>query len=73
MRSPRRDDRPSMPVAQEAPPPITKLITLAEGMTESAQSRLNDALRAVTAQSRRQLEAIKLSQLLEPPPTLDRD
>jgi translation initiation factor IF-2 len=29
----RRDDRPTMPVAQEAPPPITKLITLAEGMT----------------------------------------
>ena len=29
----RRDDRPSMPVMQEAPPPITKLITLAEGMT----------------------------------------
>jgi translation initiation factor IF-2 len=29
----RRDDRPSMPMAQEAPPPITKLITLAEGMT----------------------------------------
>ena len=30
---PRRDDRPSAPAAQEAPPPITKLITLAEGMT----------------------------------------
>jgi translation initiation factor IF-2 len=30
---PRRDDRPSMPQQQEAPPPITKLITLAEGMT----------------------------------------
>ena len=29
----RRDDRPSMPIPQEAPPPITKLITLAEGMT----------------------------------------
>jgi translation initiation factor IF-2 len=29
----RRDDRPSAPIVQEAPPPITKLITLAEGMT----------------------------------------
>ena len=29
----RRDDRPMMPAPQEAPPPITKLITLAEGMT----------------------------------------
>jgi translation initiation factor IF-2 len=29
----RRDDRPSAPVMQEAPPPITRLITLAEGMT----------------------------------------
>jgi translation initiation factor IF-2 len=30
---PRRDDRPSAPTAVEAPPPITKLVTLAEGMT----------------------------------------
>src|SRR5206468_4300041 len=29
----RRDDRPSMPQQVEAPPPITKLITLAEGMS----------------------------------------
>ncbi|HYN08098.1 MAG TPA: translation initiation factor IF-2 [Vicinamibacterales bacterium] len=29
----RRDDRPNMPVMMEPPPPITKLITLAEGMT----------------------------------------
>jgi translation initiation factor IF-2 len=29
----RRDERPSMPMMQEAPPPITKIITLAEGMT----------------------------------------
>ncbi|TAK19449.1 MAG: translation initiation factor IF-2 [Acidobacteria bacterium] len=29
----RRDDRPSMPMMQEAPPPITRIITLAEGMT----------------------------------------
>jgi len=32
-RGPRRDDRPSMPMMQEPPPPITKLITLAEGMS----------------------------------------
>ena len=32
-KSTRRDDRPSSPVMTEAPPPITKLITLAEGMT----------------------------------------
>ncbi len=32
-RGPRRDDRPQMPVPQEPPPPITKLITLAEGMS----------------------------------------
>ena len=32
-KGPRRDDRPSMPMTQEAPPPITKLITLAEGMS----------------------------------------
>jgi translation initiation factor IF-2 len=30
---PRRDDRPALVAPQEAPPPITKLITLAEGMT----------------------------------------
>ena len=29
----RRDDRPAMPPVVEAPPPITKMITLAEGMT----------------------------------------
>jgi translation initiation factor IF-2 len=29
----RRDERPMMPVVLEPPPPITKLITLAEGMT----------------------------------------
>src|SRR5205807_8577107 len=30
---PRREERPTMAAPQEAPPPITKLITLAEGMT----------------------------------------
>ena len=32
-RTTRREERPSMPMQLEAPPPITKLITLAEGMT----------------------------------------
>jgi translation initiation factor IF-2 len=31
--SPRREERPVAPPTQEAPPPITKIITLAEGMT----------------------------------------
>ena len=37
------------------------------GMSEESQHRLQDALEQVTDTSRRQLEAIKLSQLLEPP------
>ena len=32
-KGPRRDERPAMPLMQEPPPPITKLITLAEGMS----------------------------------------
>ncbi len=52
--------------------PLDTADPLAEGMTEAAQSRLTEALRAVTDQSRRQLEGIKLSQLLEPPPEADR-
>jgi Rrf2 family protein len=39
----------------------------AEGMSESTQAALQQALRSVTDSSRRQLEAIKLSQLLQPP------
>jgi Rrf2 family protein len=39
----------------------------AEGMPESTQAALQQALRSVTNNSRRQLEAIKLSQLLQPP------
>jgi translation initiation factor IF-2 len=31
--APRREERPTAVIPQEAPPPITKLITLAEGMT----------------------------------------
>ncbi len=42
---------------------------LTEGMSEESQLRLQEALRTVTDHSRRQLEAIKLSQLLKPPST----
>lgn len=40
---------------------------MAEGMTAETQNRLQQALQQVTDDSRRQLQAIKLSQLLEPP------
>ena len=38
-----------------------------EGQSQESQFRLQEALQQVTDNSRRQLEAIKLSQLLEPP------
>jgi Rrf2 family protein len=44
---------------------------LSEGMSEQSQLRLQEALRTVTDNSRRQLEAIKLSQLLAPPSTTE--
>jgi len=44
---------------------------LTEGMSEESQLRLQEALRTVTDNSRRQLEAIKLSQLLAPPSTTE--
>jgi Rrf2 family protein len=43
--------------------------TVGEGMPEESAMRLQEALQQVTANSRQQLEAIKLSQLLEPPQT----
>ena len=46
---------------------------LTEGMSEQSQLRLQEALRTVTDNSRRQLEAIKLSQLLAPPSTTEID
>jgi Rrf2 family protein len=39
-----------------------------EGITLEAQLKLNDALTQVTETQRKQLEAIKLSALLPPPP-----
>ena len=44
---------------------------LTEGLSEESQLRLQEALRTVTDNSRRQLEAIKLSQLLAPPSTTE--
>jgi Rrf2 family protein len=44
-----------------------------EAMSEESQKRLHEALRTVTDNSRRQLEAIKLSQLLKPPPSTERE
>ena len=38
-----------------------------EGQSQESQLRLQEALQQVTDNSRRQLEGIKLSQLLEPP------
>ena len=51
--------------------PLSSGEPVTEGMSEDSQLRLHEALRSVTDQSRRQLEAIKLSQLLEPPTTTD--
>ncbi|MHB8969054.1 MAG: RrF2 family transcriptional regulator [Pirellulaceae bacterium] len=44
-----------------------------EGMSEESQWRLHEALRSVTNDSRRQLEAIKLSQLLKPPSSTEQE
>ena len=44
---------------------------LGEGMSADFQNRLQEALQEVTDNSRRQLEAIKLSQLLAPPELSD--
>src|SRR5262245_14916325 len=40
-----------------------------DGLPSNSQSRLRSAMEQITSTSRRQLEAIKLSQLLEPPKT----
>ncbi len=47
--------------------PLASDLSLGEGLKESTQSRLRDALNKVTVTSRSQLEAIKLSQLMPPP------
>jgi Rrf2 family protein len=46
---------------------------VAGGTLEQSQLRLHEALRSVTNDSRRQLEAIKLSQLLKPPSSTEQE
>jgi Rrf2 family protein len=49
--------------------PYDASLTVSEGLTEDSQEKLREALSQVTAATRHQLEAIKLSQLLKPPAT----
>jgi Rrf2 family protein len=47
--------------------PYDSTLEMGEGIPELSQAKLRDALDEVTTTTRRQLEAIKLSQLLKPP------
>jgi Rrf2 family protein len=47
--------------------PMSTDNSAADGLDESTQDKLKTALFAITESSRKQLEAIKFSQLLEPP------
>jgi Rrf2 family transcriptional regulator, cysteine metabolism repressor len=47
--------------------PYDSSLEIGDGLTEDSQHKLRDALGNVTATTRRQLESIKLSQLLKPP------
>jgi Rrf2 family protein len=47
--------------------PYDATLEIGDGLTEDSQHKLRDALGNVTATTRRQLESIKLSQLLKPP------
>jgi len=47
--------------------PYDSALDVADGLTEESQHKLQDALGQVTQTTRRQLESIKLSQLLKPP------
>jgi Rrf2 family transcriptional regulator, cysteine metabolism repressor len=47
--------------------PYDSALDVADGLTEESQHKLQDALGQVTQSTRRQLESIKLSQLLKPP------
>ncbi len=47
--------------------PYDAALEIGDGLTEDSQHKLRDALGSVTASTRRQLESIKLSQLLKPP------
>jgi Rrf2 family protein len=47
--------------------PYDSALEIGEGLPPDSQHKLQDALGQVTSTTRRQLEAIKLSQLLKPP------
>lgn len=47
--------------------PYDSPLEVSEGLSESSQTKLREALDQVTSVTRNQLEAIKLSQLLRPP------
>jgi DNA-binding IscR family transcriptional regulator len=47
--------------------PYDSALEVGDGLTEDSQHKLQDALGQVTQTTRRQLESIKLSQLLKPP------
>jgi Rrf2 family protein len=49
--------------------PYDSTLELGEGLTDDSQNQLRDAFQQVTTNTRQQLEAIKLSQLLAPPPS----
>jgi len=51
--------------------PYDSTLELGDGLTEESQSQLRDAFQQVTTNTRQQLEAIKLSQLLTPPPSAE--
>ena len=47
--------------------PYDSTVEMGEGLSEDSKGKLRDALDEVTDTTRKQLEAIKLSQLLKPP------
>ena len=51
--------------------PYDSPVEVGEGLPEDSQHKLRDALSQVTHTTRSQLESIKLSQLLKPPPAAD--
>ncbi len=72
----RRDDRPSASLAQEAPPPITKLITLAEGMSvrdlaDKLEVKVKDVLKRLI--DRRMMMTINSTLDAETAQTIARD
>ncbi|HUL75384.1 MAG TPA: translation initiation factor IF-2 [Vicinamibacterales bacterium] len=72
----RREDRPATPLVQEAPPPITKLITLAEGMTvrdlaDKLEVKVKDVLKKLI--DRRMMMTINSTLDAETAQTIARD